>query len=282
MAGRPAILLKALTGLPVIVHIRNTGFFPRTAPLVLRADQFLTVSRATAKGTLPPGAQDRTVVVYDGIELSEYPFGNSDLRRSSRMKLNLPTGGYVVGMAGRLAAQKGQRCFLEMAKCICARRTDVFFVHAGGVPSPQSRDTYEKFLATESAGLTRSNRFKWLPYMEEMPTFWSALDLAVVPSARPEAFSRAVIEAMASGVPVVATRSGGPEEIIEGSEAGLLVPMQDADALTRAVTQLLNDGALRARLSGHARAAVEERFSAERYVANIADVFDRIVRSQAG
>lgn len=277
MAARPAVVLKALTGLPVIVHIRNTGFYPRTAPLALRADQFLTVSRSTAEGTLPPDFQNRATIVYDGIELPEFPVADPDSRLRSRLKLNLPSTGYLVGMAGRLTAQKGQRCFLEMAKRICAQRKDVFFVHAGGVPSSKSREPYEQLLAAESAGLTESNQFRWLPYIEDMATFWSALDVAVVPSAGPEAFSRAVIEAMASGPPVVATHSGGPDEIIEHAETGLLVSMQDASALVRAVMQLLNDAELRGRISSNARCAVEERFSAERYAAKIAEVFDHVV-----
>lgn len=279
MAARPAVLLKALTSLPVIVHIRNVGLFPRTSPFVRHADHFLAVSGATANGTLPPKMQTRTSIVYDGLALSDYPVVDANLRRQFRRSVGLPLDGYVVGMGARFTPQKGQTYFLEMAKRISAQRGDVFFVHAGGMPRPESRDPYEQSLIAQSAGMIACGRFRWLPHIEDMTTFWSALDVATVPSAGPEALSRAAIEAMASGVPVVATCSGGPDEIIEHSDTGLLVPMRDAGALARAVTQLLCDSGLRARISRNAHSAVKERFSAERYAAKIADIFDRVALS---
>lgn len=110
-----------------------------------------------------------------------------------------------------------------------------------------------------------------------MSDFSGAVDLAVVPSCGPEVFGRMVIEAMAMQRPVIAIRSGGPEEIIKANETGLLVPMGDSGALAVAVSELLEDAEARSRIGAAGRLEVERHFSATAYAGRVMELYDRIL-----
>jgi glycosyltransferase involved in cell wall biosynthesis len=96
----------------------------------------------------------------------------------------------------------------------------------------------------------------------QMPAFWNSVSVAVVPSFR-EAFGLIALEAMACGVPVVATAVGGLKEIVQEGESGLFVPPGDATALAQALVTLLTNEPLRQRLAQGARRRAE-KFSLER------------------
>ena len=98
---------------------------------------------------------------------------------------------------------------------------------------------------------------------DELPAFYRRADVLVVPSLS-EAFGKPAVEAMASGLPVVATRVGGIPEVVADGETGLLVPPNDPVALAEAMGRLAADPALRARLGAAGRARAEERFSYDR------------------
>jgi glycosyltransferase involved in cell wall biosynthesis len=95
---------------------------------------------------------------------------------------------------------------------------------------------------------------------EELPRFYSLAALAVFSPVGAETFGISIAEAMACGVPVVATKVGGIPEVV-GEESGFLVPARDVAGLARALAELLKDKNLRARLARSARCRVEERFT---------------------
>ena len=95
-----------------------------------------------------------------------------------------------------------------------------------------------------------------------MPGFWSSMNIAVMPS-HSESFGLAALEAMACGIPMVATAVGGLKEIIQDGESGLLVPAKDPAALAQALIALLTNEPLRLRLAQGARRRAEN-FSIER------------------
>jgi len=276
MAARPAMLLKALTATPVVVHVRNTGLLPRFRQMMFRADHFACVSQATKLGTLPPFLHPRTSVVYDGLDLAEYSPSQSG-KKQSRLEHGLPQEALLVGMAGRISPQKGQIHFIEAARQLTRTRSNVVFVHAGGIPDPLSRDAYERTLAEQSRDLCAKQKMRWLGYLDPISQFWNMIDVVVVPSCGPEAFGRVLIEAMAMERPVVATRSGGPEEIIEANKTGLLVPLGDTAALTAAIDRLVAEPQARRLMATAARADVEQRFSAPAYANRITDMYDKVL-----
>ena len=117
-----------------------------------------------------------------------------------------------------------------------------------------------------------------MPFMDNVRDLYRAIDLVVVPS-RAEPFGRVLIEGMAMGKPVVATRVGGPLEIIEDGESGVLVEPGDPESLSRAIENLLADPERRERIAVCGRKRVEARFPDRHYVDAIERMYDEVLRN---
>jgi glycosyltransferase involved in cell wall biosynthesis len=120
-------------------------------------------------------------------------------------------------------------------------------------------------------------RVRFLGWRDDIPALLAAADFLVCPS-RHEPLGNVVIEAWAAGVPVVATASEGPSTLIVDGESGLLVPVDDGDALARAMLHLAEDRELRTRLAAAGRAAHAAEYSEPRVVGLYRDFFARVAR----
>ena len=117
-------------------------------------------------------------------------------------------------------------------------------------------------------------------WREDAAEVLDAVDVLLHPS-RVDAFPTALIEALAAGVPIVATAVGGIPEIVDDRTTGVLVPAPPApEALVGALEPLLSDGERRARMGGSAREAYVERFTAERWAARTRDVYERVIAAR--
>ena len=115
----------------------------------------------------------------------------------------------------------------------------------------------------------------------DVAEFLSQLDVFVSASSS-EAFGLAIVEAMAAGVPVVATASDGAREIITDSETGRLVPIGDVDELAKRIGELLGDSAERKRLADNARNKAAEDFSLARMIAETEAVYPQVLSTGSG
>ncbi|MCX8007098.1 MAG: glycosyltransferase family 4 protein [Coriobacteriia bacterium] len=176
----------------------------------------------------------------------------------------LPSGvGPLVGFLGRLERVKAPEVFVRACAELASRRSDVRFAIAGS--GSMAREVAE--------GLRRccEQRAAVLGTVTSAAAFMRALSVLVVPS-RSEAFSLVALEAMALGVPVVATDVGGLGELVRDSEAGLLVPPEDHVAIADAVERLLDDEPLRTRMAAAGR-LYAEGFTIDRMVEQYLDVY---------
>ena len=107
---------------------------------------------------------------------------------------------------------------------------------------------------------------RWVPFRPDVLPFYRLFDVVVLPSRR-EGLSQALLEAMALGLPVVASRAGGNADLVTHGEDGWLVPPRDGPAFARALARLLADRALRERLGARARQTARGRFSLARTAA---------------
>lgn len=182
----------------------------------------------------------------------------------SREGFDTPDDAALVLALGRLHPAKGFDVLLEAV----ARSPGIYLWLAGEGPE---RETLHK----KAGALGISNRVRFLGWREDAPDLLAACDMLAVPS-RVEPLGNTIIEAWAAGKPVIASDSAGPSELIEHGENGLLVPINDADALSRAMIQLAGDKNLRARLAQAGYARYQAAFDEAAVVAAYRKFFDKV------
>ena len=203
-------------------------------------------------------------VVRHGINLERF---HSVVKRNESKMLR-------VGILGELSRVKGQKEFVRAAAIIARQRADVEFIIAGRDNSAEGEYRQELIQSIESAGLT--DRIHLIEATIDVAEFLSQLDVFVSASSS-EAFGLAIVEAMAAGVPVVATASDGAREIITDSQTGQLVPIGDVDALAKRIGELLGDSADRKRLAHNARHKAAQDFSLARMIAETEAVYRQVL-----
>jgi len=127
-----------------------------------------------------------------------------------------------------------------------------------------------------AAHLGVADRVTFTGRRSDIPEVLGAADVSVMPSLN-EALSNVLLESMAAGAPVVATRVGGTPEALDDGVTGLLVPPGDAGAITAAVARLLDDRALACRLGRTARSVIGERFSVDQMVRSTEDLYTELL-----
>ena len=239
-----------------------------TRALIRRMDAVIATSARTA-GYLE---REATVILH-GIDATSFvpPADRAGLRRD----LGLPEG-RIVGCFGRIRPSKGTDLFVEAMIRLLPDRPELTAVVMGRTLPRFAAFTAGIEARIAAAGLR--GRIRLLPEVPvwDMPRWYQALDLFVAPQ-RWEGFGLTPLEAMACGVPVVATRVGAFPELVAEGETGLLVPAGDPAALADAAAGLLDDPARRAAMSRAARARVERQFRIETEARAIIAVYRRLL-----
>lgn len=262
-------LAALATGIPVIWHVRvieSEGWYDRL--LARLSDRVFVCSRAVAGrfDWLSGKKAAKLRVIHNGVDIRDFSgvLGGEALRREFGIDDDP-----VVGIVGNLLAWKGQDTFLHAAALVARRMPRVRFLIVGD-------GEYRGELERLRDGLDLCSRVFFTGHRTDIPHAMAALDVAVHCSNSPEPFARVVIEAMASGRPVIAMNEGGVPEIVEDGHSGVLVPPRDPERLASAIVDLLQDPEKRAAMGQAARRRVETRFSIEsnvrRTVEEYADV----------
>jgi L-malate glycosyltransferase len=259
----------------VIASIRDrapylTAMQKRAQRYVCRLADCILVNADAVKDWLIGEGYDgaKIVVIRNGVDLSRFeaPADSLKLRR----ELGLPAGVPVVTVVSRLNRMKGLEQFLESAAAIRARVPDARFLIVGET-SPNDRP-YLSVLTGLAERLGLSDRVVFAGLRTDVPQLLASATVSVMPSLN-EALSNVLLESMAAGVPVVATRVGGTPEAIEDGVNGLLVPPADPNALANAICHLLAEPERARRLGRAARESINERFSIDRMVSATEELY---------
>ncbi|MCX7926711.1 MAG: lipopolysaccharide heptosyltransferase II [Candidatus Omnitrophica bacterium] len=184
---------------------------------------------------------------------------------------------FDVGIIGRLSPIKGHEYFLRAMAQLYIYNQNIKIWIVGDTAG--SYDAYKQYLRTlvKRLGLERITEF--LGNQKDIPAVLSQLDVLVMATITQEAFGRVIIEAQASGVPVVATRVGGVVDIIEDGKTGLLVPAKDIASMCEALKRLMEDKALAKKIAVNAYRKVKERYSLESMVDKTVAVYHEVLSS---
>jgi len=240
---------------------------------IRRADAFVSLNREMAAELCSRGfPPERIVQIASGVSVDSAIQG-PEAKRAIRERLGLPAGPILL-FVGRLNEHKGAGRLLRILPRLLARHADLTLVLLGD--GPQRRE-----LEGLGEKLGVSSHVRWLGERPDPEEVFRAADVFALPT-QGEGMSNALLEAMAAGLPCVATRVSGNVEALTDEESGLLVKLDDPGGLTEAIGRLLDDGALCARMGRMAQARVRTHFSEERMVEAYRGLYYRLVSGTKG
>jgi glycosyltransferase involved in cell wall biosynthesis len=238
-------------------------------------------SRYTAGSVARLAPRARVEVVHNPVDLRRWDPDRLD-RRQARADLareGIGDGPLVLALVAQLTPWKGQDTAVEALGLLAREGVDAHLLLIGSAKFVSSSTRFDNraYLAgleSQVAGLGLATRVHFLGERSDVPELLSAADVLLLPSWE-EPFGRALIEAMALRVPVVATEVGGPPEILSDGREGFLVPPRRPRAWAEALRRFARDPALAAAMGAAGRERVEREFSLERHVAGMVEVYRR-------
>jgi glycosyltransferase involved in cell wall biosynthesis len=278
--GKYGRIAAGLAKIPVIIHTVHNIYVKRRSKhhwfnwgLSFFSDRIIAVSEAVKASVIHYDhiSPKKIEVIYNGIDLSQ---GEQRINRSEvRAQLGIRPEEMAIGVVARLEEQKGHKVLLEALSQIpeLPPSLKVLIIGDGKLRSQLEQDTLKRGLSSQVIFLgTRKPIFPIL----------KALDLFLLPSLW-EGFSMAILEAMAMGLPVIATKVGGAEEVITSGQHGLLIPPGDAPRLAEAIQDALlhRDKYLKMARMGQER--VTQNFSKERHVSLLQDLYLAVLTQKA-
>jgi glycosyltransferase involved in cell wall biosynthesis len=266
LAARGQLVLTRHHYLPIKANPVYRRLF-RTAGRVIAVSEFVR-SSLLQRFKLP---EDQIVTIPNWLKPEAYKVLPDRQQARARLGLHRPL---VVGMIGEITPAKGQEEFIRAAAALAHQRDDVEFLIVGDEHNERRSFTQRLQQIAREADL--ADRVNFVSRVDDVRWAFAALDVFVLPSWN-EAFSIVLIQAMAAGVPVIASQIGGPAEIVTDGVTGLLAPPRQVDALAEKIQQLLDDKDLRARLVTAARQHVEHRFEREKVIDQIETLYRSLV-----
>jgi glycosyltransferase involved in cell wall biosynthesis len=219
---------------------------PRTLFMIVEwivgglTDCFMFVSDEDRRTALRTGITRNAFhaeAILNGVELELFPCRTAE-QREQRGQIPALRDRRVIGIVGRIVKEKGYREFFKMARAIVKARADTAFLVVGDC-LPTDRDQFGGDLRRQVHASGLEEHFFFTGFTAEVRRYLAMMDIFVLPSYR-EGLPRSILEAMACGLPVIATDIRGCREAVLDGATGLLVPPGDAQALTSAVLDLID------------------------------------------
>jgi len=231
----------------------------------------VAVSTSTRDALLSFGLAPQSItLIQNGVDTEVYSPGRDD---ELRRELGLTDDDVLIAAVGNIRTPKAYDVLLDTAARVLERAPNAFFAVIGEGSESQLAPLLE-----QCRRLGIEARFRFLGFKKSTAALFRNFDI-FVSSSRSEGLSLSFLEAMATGRPIVATRSGGPQEVILDGVNGLLVPTEDAPALADALLRVVQDRQLRERLGLAARERVVEAFSLQATIAKYQALYDRLIPS---
>lgn len=203
-------------------------------------------------------------IIYNGIDIHRY---ERPRHRELIAELGLPEDSILIGSLGNIRPAKAYDVLIRAAGELCHIDPRLHFIIAGHI-----KESIARPLRTLASQLNLTDHIHLLGFRSDTAAFLSGLDLFALSSSS-EGFSIATIEAQAAGLPVVATRSGGPEEIITHGKTGLLVPTNDPPAIAVAINEILDNHEFARNLASEGYISARTRFSIETMLDHYEDIY---------
>lgn len=284
-ANQGAIAAARLAGVPCVVKQHGYEWPSHDVRLLARSVAcFMADSADVARDVAALGVPaDRIATTWCPIVIGDFPSSDAardEVRRAVRSELGIPSDARVLGIVGTLLEWKGQHVVIDAAATLLAMRRDARLVIVGG-PAADADPGYGDRLRERAASRGIADRVLFTGHRADIPRVLCAFDVAVHGSIQPEPFGIVIGEAMACGLPVVASAAGGPaDQVVEGVTGYLAAP-GDASVFAERIGRLLDDRSLRDSMGAAGRLRVAAEFSSERHAALTAEIYRRVLRDRS-
>lgn len=254
---RSVLIASKLLGIKTISH--NRGLYPpdpidkiiaNKLDCIINMSDF-SKSVYTNNGVL----EEKCITIYDGIDIEKFKPEKCD------------TNEIIIGCFGRLEKWKGQQTLIDTAEIIVKTNQNVKFMIVGNGPDEQE-------LKRSVSNKKLNNYFEFTGHITNVKEYMNKCAIIVHTSIEPEPFGMVITEAMALKKPVIATKIGGPLEIINDKEDGFLVIPQNPNELALIIIQLIENEEIRIKIGKNARNKVVKKFEVNKYAKQIENLYD--------
>jgi glycosyltransferase involved in cell wall biosynthesis len=279
-ANFDGVLACVMTRTPFVCHIKGFEKYGdrerwaarRTGSLVCMTEAILAYCRG--RGIESPD----TRVVYDAVDDEWLRPQRSP--QELRSELDLPGDAQCIALSGNIQEWKGQRVLVEALALIAEDQPRAHVVIVGGVHRAGEEYARELRARIESLGL--GERVHLIGFRDDVPDVMNAMDVVVHASVRPEPFGRVILEGMLLGKPVIAADAGGVPELIADGCTGYLAPPGDVRELAACLRKVLGAPDGGRAMGARARTWAQEKFSLQRHVAEMTEIYERVSRRSNG
>lgn len=273
-----------LAGAPCIGHVRVIFPFSWRDRLFVRlSKKTIAVSNAVVQEFCKDDLKlkEKFIVIYNAIDIPD-----EVIPAQLHEALGIAAGVKLIGAVGRIDPVKGYEYFIDAAALLKEEMPDIAFLIIGKASlGDQEGMRYFEVLKECIGKAALDNYIFFTGFRDDVLNVIAALDVVVVPTIelkgcgwlRTEGFGRVAIEAMAAGVPVIASCVGGLKEIIEDGKSGLLVAPKDAGAIKDAVKKITSDKALKETLVREGKIRVAELFSVRQHSAALTELYTKLI-----
>lgn len=283
LLGKPVVLRSesctelsgdyALQGRTGLSHAIVKAVIATRNAVLRRADRFLAISRVIKDEFLGQGvAEPKISWITNGVDMDRFQPASADERDRLRRQLGWSDQRILI-YTGKLNRGKGLELLLRSWKALAADYADAHLVLLGG--GANQHLSCEAELRAFVAEHQLEQRVTFTGNVNNVPEYLQAADLFVFPS-ESEALGLSLVEAMACGLPTVATAVGGILDVIDQENVGLLFPVRDEAAFTAQVRRLLDDPALARRIAQAGQASATKRFCIREIAQQHMALFDRL------
>ncbi len=242
-----------------------------------RFDKVIAVSDTVKQEILNNNiSSEKVLKIRNGINLDR--FNISKKTENIRHELNIDQDYMVIGTVGRLSEEKGHIYLLDATEEILKKYPNTVFVFIGDGPLNKKLETRAKqiYETVKSKSGNYSNPFIFPGVRKDMPDIYSMMDIFILPSLT-EGLPMVLLEAMASRIPVVATRVGAVPNVIEHNHSGVLIPHSDSQSIASALMDLLYNREKAKDLANNGRKIVEQEYSSKSMAKKYIDVYKSIL-----
>ncbi|MGQ9618626.1 MAG: glycosyltransferase family 4 protein [Candidatus Aminicenantia bacterium] len=272
----PGILASIFYPVPIKIPARKVDFSTRGNPFrKLKYDKLVTAVIAVSKGVKDVLVKDgipepKIHLIYEGTDLKKFEIGGT--KEEWKERLGLSRNKFIAGIVAHLADHKGHIYLIQSAKILKEKGAELEILIIGD-------GELKDFLISKTKELGIEDMVKFLGFRKDIPYLLKAIDLFVL-SSYLEGLCTSLLDAMASKLPIVATRTGGIPEAVEDGVNGILVPPRDPSALAEAIYKLYKNRELLNDLGEKGYERVKNMFSVERMVENTINLYNKLLKEK--